>query len=187
MPLSLSRLYGKLPRWCSPDTFEFYAKRASTLSAWADVRVGFPSALKRVVALMAFFCSIHSFLCNCGDRMERLDRHLTSEVCNTLSMAKTSGKACVLSTRTITYSISLYYYYSSIVRTFNVTPSNLYVVEATHSEHPGGSLYLFLLLLLCYYCYYSYYYYSYFYHYYYCYYYYYHYYYYYYYYYYLLL
>ena len=40
--------------------------------AWADVRVGFPSSLMRVVALMAFFCSIHSFLCNCGDRMERL-------------------------------------------------------------------------------------------------------------------
>ena len=46
------------------------------------------------------------------------------------------------------YSISLYYYYSPIVRTFNVTSSNLYVVEATHSEHPGGSLYLFLLLLI---------------------------------------
>ena len=70
--------------------------RASTLLAWADVRVGFPNALMRVVApLMAFFCSIHSFLCNCGDSMERLDRHLTSEGCNTLSMAKTSGKARV--------------------------------------------------------------------------------------------
>ena len=43
-------------------------------------------ALMRVVALMAFFCSIHSFLCNCGDRMDRLDRHLTSEGCNTRSV-----------------------------------------------------------------------------------------------------
>ena len=59
----------------------------------SDVRVGFPSALMRVVAVMAFFCSIHSFLCKCGDRMERLDRHLTSEGCNTFSMAKTSVKA----------------------------------------------------------------------------------------------
>ena len=76
-----------------------FMPRASTLLAWADVRVGFPSALMRVVVLMAFFCSIHSFLCNCGDHMERLDRHLTSEGCNTLSMAKTSGKAHVLSIR----------------------------------------------------------------------------------------
>ena len=67
--------------------------RASTLLAWVDVRVGFPSALMRVVALMAFFRSIHSFLCNCGDHMKRLDRHLTNEGCNTLSMAKTSCKA----------------------------------------------------------------------------------------------
>ena len=43
-------------------------------------------ALMRVVALMAFFCSTHSFLCNCGDRMDRLDRHLTSEGCNTRSV-----------------------------------------------------------------------------------------------------
>ena len=42
---------------------------------------------------MAFFCSIHSFLCNCGDRMERLDRHLPSEGCITRSMTKISGKA----------------------------------------------------------------------------------------------
>ena len=41
-----------------------FMPRASTLLAWADVRVGFPIALMRVVALMAFFCSIHSFLCN---------------------------------------------------------------------------------------------------------------------------
>ena len=66
-----------------------FMPRASTLLAWVDVRVGFPSTLMRVVALMAFFCSIHSFLCSCGDCMERLDRHLISEGCNTLSMAKT--------------------------------------------------------------------------------------------------
>ena len=86
-----------------------FMPRASTLLAWADVRVGFPSALMRVVALMAFFCSIHSFLCNCGDRMERLDRHLTSEGCNTFSMAKTSGMAqCAPHYKnTITYSTSV--------------------------------------------------------------------------------
>ena len=65
-----------------------FMPRESTLLAWADVRIGFPSTLVRVAALMAF-CSIHSCLCNCGDRMERLDRHLISEGCNTLSMAKT--------------------------------------------------------------------------------------------------
>ena len=43
-----------------------FMPKASTLLAWADVRVGFPSALMRVVALMVFFCSIHSFLCNYG-------------------------------------------------------------------------------------------------------------------------
>ena len=90
--------------------------RASTLLAWADVRVGFPSALMRVVAPMAFFCSIHSFLCKCGDCMERLDMHLTSEGCNTFSMAKTSGKAqCApYYKNTITYSTSVYYYYKSL-------------------------------------------------------------------------
>ena len=69
----------------------------------------------RVVALMTFFCSIHSFLCNCGDPMERLDRYLTSEGCNTFSMAKTSGKAqCApYYKNTITYSTSVYYYYKS--------------------------------------------------------------------------
>ena len=57
------------------------------------------------------FCSIHSFLCNCGDRMERLDRLLT-----TFSMAKTSGKAqCApYYKNTITYSTSVYYYYKSL-------------------------------------------------------------------------
>ena len=67
-----------------------FMPRPSTFLSWADGRVGFPSALMRVVALMAFFCSIHSFLCNSGHRMERLDRHLTSEGCNTFYMAKTS-------------------------------------------------------------------------------------------------
>ena len=96
--------------------------RASTLLVWADVRVGFPSALMTVVALMAFFCSIHSFLCSCADRMERIDRHLTSERCNTLSMAKTLGKARVLSI-TIQSHIVFIYIITVIVRTFNVTPS----------------------------------------------------------------
>ena len=103
--------YGRPPWWCSPDTDSSsnFMPRTSTLLAWADVRVGFPSALMRVVALMAFFCSIHSFLCKCGDRMERLDRHLTSEGCNTFSMAKTSGKAqCApYYKNTITYSTSI--------------------------------------------------------------------------------
>ena len=49
-----------------------FMPRASTLLAWEDVRVGFPSALMRVVVLMVFFCSIHSFLCNCGGHVERL-------------------------------------------------------------------------------------------------------------------
>ena len=89
------------------DSSSNFMPRASTLLAWADVRV------MRVVALMAFSCSIHSFLCKCGDRMERLDRHLTSEGCNTFSMAKTSGKAqCApYYKNTITYSTSVYYYY----------------------------------------------------------------------------
>ena len=112
--------------------------RGSTLLAWADVRVVFPSALMRVdalrvVALMAFFCSIHRFLCNCGDRMERLDRHSTCEGCNTLSMAKTSGKSRVLSIR-IQSHIIFCIIIIIIVPTFNVTPSNFYVVEATLSE-----------------------------------------------------
>ena len=86
-----------------------FMPRASKLLAWADVRVGFQSALMRAVALMVFFCSFHSFLCNCGDRMERLDRHLTSEGFNTFSMAKTSGKAqCAPCYKnTIAYSISV--------------------------------------------------------------------------------
>ena len=46
--------------------------RASSLLACGDVRVGFPRALMRVVSLMAFFCTIHSILCNCGDRWRDL-------------------------------------------------------------------------------------------------------------------
>ena len=99
-----------------------FMPRASTLLAWADVRVGFPSALMRVVALMAFFCSIHSFLCNCGDRMDRLDRYLKSEGCNTLSIEKTSGKARVLSIRI--QSDIVFLYIIIIVPTFSVTPNN---------------------------------------------------------------
>ena len=51
--------------------------------------------------------------------MERLDRHLTSEGCNTFSMAKTSGKAqCApYYKNTITYSTSVYYY-SGVGRKF---------------------------------------------------------------------
>ena len=65
--------------------------------------------------------------------MERLDRHLTSEGCNTFSMAKTSGKAqCApYYKNTITYSTSVYYYYKSLPS--KVTHNNFYV-EATHSE-----------------------------------------------------
>ena len=117
--------------------------RASTLLDWADVRVGFPSALMTVVALMAFFCSIHSFLCSCGDHMERIDRHLTSERCNTLSMAKTLGKAHVLS---ITIQSHIVFIYIITVRATlshrsfcQHSPnlqchSQLVCVEPTHSE-----------------------------------------------------
>ena len=97
-----------------------FIPRASTLLAWADVRVGFPSALMWVVALMAFFCSIHSFLCNCGDRMERLDRHLTS------------GRPSVLLIIRIQSHIVLRYI-TITVPSFRVTHNNFYV-EATHSE-----------------------------------------------------
>ena len=74
---------------------------------------------------MMAFCSIHSILC--GEHMERLDRHLTSEGCNTLSMTKTSGKAwCAPYHKNTIIFI--------IVPTFNVTPNNFYVVKATHSK-----------------------------------------------------
>ena len=112
-----------------------FMPRASTLLAQADVRVGFPSTLMRVVALMAFFCSIHSFLYSCEDRMVRFDRYLTSEGCNTLSMAKTLGKAHVLSIRIQSHIVFLYII---IVPTFNVTHSNFYVVEATHFSEFSG-------------------------------------------------
>ena len=42
--------------------------------------------------------------------MERLDRHLTSEECNTFFMVKTSGKAQCAPY----YSTSVYYYYKSL-------------------------------------------------------------------------
>ena len=166
--------------------FELYAKSIHSFSL-GRFRVGYPSALMRVVALMAFFCSIHSFLCKCGDRMERLDRHLTSEWCNTFSMAKTSGKAqCApYYKNTITYT-SVYYYYKSL-------PSKSLTITFMWRLHfEGCTLEDLYSLLQCYYYYYYYYYYFYFYYSYYyycyCYYYYYHYYYYYYYsYYYLLL
>ena len=168
--------------------------RTSTLLAWADVRAGFPSALMRVVALMAFFCSIHSFLCKCGDRMERLVRHLTSEGCNTFSMVKTSGKVqCApYYKNTITYSTSVYYYYKSLPsKSLTITfmwrlpiprdaPWRISILISIRE------LFSFQDISPCYYSYYFYFYYSYYY-YCYCYYYYYHYYYYYYYYYYLLL
>ena len=96
-----------------------FIPRASTLLAWADVRVGFPSALMWVVALMAF-CSIHSFLCNCGDRMDRLDRHLTSGRPNVLLIIRIQSHI-VLRYITIT------------VPSFRVTHNNFYV-EVTHSE-----------------------------------------------------
>ena len=113
--------------------FEFYAKSIHSFSL-GRCQGWFSNALMRVVALMAFFCSIHSFLCKCGDHMERLDRHLTSEGCNTFSMAKTPGKAqCApYYKNTITYSTSVYYYYKSLPSK-SLTINNFYV-EATHSE-----------------------------------------------------
>ena len=55
--------------------------------------------------------------------MERLDRHLTSEGCNTVSMAKTSGKAqCApYFKNTITYSTSVYYYKSLPSKSLTIT------------------------------------------------------------------
>ena len=64
--------------------------------------------------------------------MERLDRLLTNEGCNTFSMGKTSGKAqCApYYKNTITYSTSVYYYYKSPPsKSLTIT-----YVEATHSE-----------------------------------------------------
>ena len=113
--------------------FKFYAKSIHSFSL-GRCQGWLSNALMRVVALMAFFCSIHSFLCKCGDRMERLDRYLTSEGCNTFSMVKTSGKAqCApYYKNTITYSTSVYYYYKSLLSK-SLTINNFYV-EATHSE-----------------------------------------------------
>ena len=71
-----------------------FLPRASTLLAWADVRVGFPSALMRV--------------CNCGDHMERLGRHLTSEGCNMQYFLHGEDIQCApYYKNTITYSTSV--------------------------------------------------------------------------------
>ena len=90
--------------------------------------------------------------------MERLDRHLTSEGCNTFSMAKTSGKAqCApYYNNTITYSTSVYYYYKSLPSK-SLTITFMWRLPIP-KMHPGGSLFLFLLLQYYYcYCYYYYY------------------------------
>ena len=66
-----------------------FMPRASTLLAWADEG-----------SCSDGFLLLHPQLSvQLGDCMERLDRHLTSEGCKTLSMSKTSGKARVLSIR----------------------------------------------------------------------------------------
>ena len=78
--------------------------------------------------------------------MERLDRHLTSEGCNTFSMAKTSGKAqCApFYKNTITYSTSVYYYYMSLPsKSLTIT-----FVEATHSERRISILISIITMLL---------------------------------------
>ena len=125
------------------------------------------------------FCSIHSFLCNCGDRMERLDRNLTSEGCNTFSMAKTSGKAqCApYYKNAITYSTSLLYI--TIVSPF--LHNNFMWRLPIPRDAPWRISILISIIIQCYYnyyCYYFYYFYFYYsyYHYRYCYYYYYYYY-----------
>ena len=114
-----------------------FMPRPFSLLAWADVRIGFPRTLVRVDSMMAFFCSIHSFLCNCGDRMERLDRNLTSEGCKTLSTVKTLGKAWCAPYYKNTIPLFLYI--------IIIVPSGDYPFR---EMHPGGSLVLFLLLLL---------------------------------------
>ena len=87
--------------------FEFYAKNIHSFSlgrcqGWLSKRLDEGSCSDGLLL-------IHPQLCKCGDRMERLDRHLTSEGCNTFSMAKTSGKAqCApYYKNTITYSTSI--------------------------------------------------------------------------------
>ena len=87
--LSLSRLYGNLPSSALQiqiqEVFEFYVKSIHSFSlgrcqGCLSKRLDEGSCSDGLLLL---------YLCNCGDRMERLDRHLTSEGCNTLSMAKT--------------------------------------------------------------------------------------------------
>ena len=72
-----------------------FSPRVSSRLAWVGVTVGLPRDLMRTDALMKdFFWSTLSFLCKCGERVGRFDRHLASDGWrNTRSMAKTSGKA----------------------------------------------------------------------------------------------
>ena len=53
------------------------------------------------------FCSIHSFLCNCGDRMERLDK-VRDAILSPLRRHQVRPSVLLI---IITYSISVYYYY----------------------------------------------------------------------------
>ena len=103
------------------DVFKFYAKSIHSFSlgrcqGWLSKRLDDGSCSDGLLLL-------HPQLSvQCGDRMERLDRHLTSEGCNTLSMVKISGKARVISIRIQSHIVFLYVII--IVPTFNVTPSN---------------------------------------------------------------
>ena len=112
--------------------------------------------------------------------MERLDRLLTSEGCNTFSMAKTSGKAqCApYYKNTITYSTSVYYYYKSLPsKSLTITFMWRLPIprDALEDLYSITMLLLFLLLLLLFlllllllyyfYCYYYYHYYYYYYYY----------------------
>ena len=88
--------------------FEFYAKNIHSFSlgrcqGWLSKRLDEGSCSDGLLLLHPQL-SVQS-----GDRMERLDRHLTSEGCNTFSMVKTSGKAqCApYYKNTITYSTSI--------------------------------------------------------------------------------
>ena len=116
LAIGLSRLYGKLPWWCSPYRFKRssnFMPRAFTLLAWADVRVGFPSTLMRVVAPSA---PSTAFCATVGIIWRGLIGYWQVKGCNTFSMAKTSGKAqCAPYYKNIiTYSTSVYYYYKSL-------------------------------------------------------------------------
>ena len=84
----------RVPSRSSPSEV-CYDARVSSRLAWVGVTVGLPRDLMRTDALMKdFFWSTHNFLCKCGERVGRIDRHLASGGWrNTRSMAKTSGKA----------------------------------------------------------------------------------------------